>query len=105
MATSGYNPTMKNRFTADTDPFEEDALPEWLARAREDAERAETLAAKNEKTVYREGDQVGNFLFVRYMKFKNRAIFACPDCGKKFQYNIYTIKNKKRCKWYKGHKK
>ena len=105
MGTSRYNHTMENRFRTDTDPFEEDALPEWLARAREDAERAAALAVKNEKTPYREGDQVGNFIFVRYMKAKNRAIFSCPDCGKKFQYNAYTIKNKKRCKWYKGHKK
>lgn len=92
-------------YVVDTEPFEEDALPGWLRKQLEDAERAETLARQNEKILYREGDQVGNFLFVRYMKFKNRAVFACPECGKKFQYNVYTIKNKKRCKWYKGHKK
>ncbi|MEJ2468565.1 MAG: hypothetical protein P8Y65_08695 [Campylobacterales bacterium] len=91
-------------YTADTDLFEEDALPVWQLQQLKDAERAEAQALRNEKTLYKEGDQVGNFLFVRYMKYKNRAIFACPDCGKKFQYNVYTIKNKKRCKWYKGHK-
>ncbi|UFS63655.1 hypothetical protein LOH54_05855 [Sulfurimonas sp. HSL-3221] len=94
---------MTERYTADTGTFEEDEEPLWQRRAREDAQNAEALAARNDKTVYREGDQVGNFLFVRYMKAKNRAIFACPDCGKKFQYNVYTIKQKKRCKWYKGH--
>jgi hypothetical protein len=93
-----------DKFTADTDPFDEDALPAWMAQQRADAERAEALARQNGKIRYREGDQVGNFLFVRYMKAKNRAVFACPDCGKKFQYNVYTIKNKKRCKWYKGHR-
>jgi hypothetical protein len=92
-------------YTADTDLFEEDALPVWQLQQLKDAERAEAQALRNEKTLYKEGDQVGNFLFVRYMKYKNRAIFACPDCGKKFQYNVYTIKNKKRCKWYKGHKR
>lgn len=92
-----------DNYVVDSDPFEEDELPAWMQKQREDAERAETLVQKNEKIFYREGDQVGNFLFVRYMKFKNRAIFACPECGKKFQYNVYTIKNKKRCKWYKGH--
>ena len=93
-----------DKYTADTAPFEEDELPGWLLKQHEDDRYAEEQARKDEKTVYREGDQVGNFIFVRYMKFKNRAIFACPECGKKFQYNIYTIKNKKRCKWYKGHK-
>ncbi len=92
-----------DNYTVDTDPFDEDEVPSWLLKQREDAEKAETLANKNEKTIYKEGDQVGNFLFVKYMKYKNRAVFACPDCEKKFQYNIYTIKNKKRCKWYKKH--
>ncbi len=96
---------MADRYTPDTEPFEEEELPEWQLKQRQDAEQAETLAKRNEKIVYTEGDQVGSFLFVRYMKAKNRAVFACPNCGKKFQYNIYTIKNKKRCKWYKGHKK
>ncbi len=95
---------MNGRYTVDSDPFEEDALPGWLRRQLEDAEQAETLARQNGKTVYREGDQIGNFRFVRYMKYKNRAVFACPECGKKFQYNIYAIKLKKRCKWYKRHK-
>jgi hypothetical protein len=93
------------RYTPDTDPFEEDELPAWLVRQREDAERAAELANKNEKTVYKEGDQVGSFLFVRYIKAKNRAMFRCPDCGRQFQYNVYAIKNKKRCKWYKFHGK
>lgn len=84
--------------------FEEDEIQPWLLKQREDALEVEKAANTYEKITYNEGDQVGNFLFVRYMKYKNRAIFACPDCGKKFQYNIYTIKNKKRCKWYKGHK-
>jgi transposase-like protein len=91
------------RYTPDTDDFEEDEIPAWLLKQQEDAQRAAELANKNEKIVYKEGDQVGNFLFVRYIKFKNRAMFRCPDCGKQFQYNIYTIKNKKRCKWYKFH--
>ncbi len=94
-----------DRYTVDAEPFAEDEKPSWLLKQETDAAEAQALAAKNEKIVYREGDQVGNFLFVRYMKYKNRAVFACPDCGKKFQYNIYTIKNKKRCKWYRGHKK
>ncbi|MHC3994354.1 hypothetical protein ACXWTF_05955 [Thiomicrolovo sp. ZZH C-3] len=94
---------MMERYTADTDRFEEDEEPLWQRVQREDAERAAIAASQREKTVYREGDQVGNFLFVRYMKAKNRAVFACPDCGKKFQYNVYTIKQKKRCKWYKVH--
>jgi transposase-like protein len=93
------------RYTPDTEPFEEDAEPAWLARQREDAEKAAELANKNEKIRYNEGDQVGNFLFVRYIKFKNRAMFRCPDCGRQFQYNVYTIRNKKRCKWYKYHGK
>jgi len=96
---------MTERYTADTDPFDEDDIPPWLRRQYEDAERAEALALSNEKSLYREGDQVGNFLFVRYMKYKNRAVFACPECGKKFQYNIYTIRNKKRCRWYKAHRR
>jgi len=93
-----------DRYTVDTDPFEEETEPSWLTKQREDAAEAEAALLKNEKTLYREGDQVGNFIFVRYMKARNRAVFACPDCGKKFQYNVYGIKNKKRCKWYKGHK-
>jgi transposase-like protein len=85
--------------------FEEDEIQPWLLKQRENALEAEKAANIHEKITYNEGDQVGNFLFVRYMKYKNRAIFACSDCGKKFQYNIYTIKNKKRCKWHKGHKR
>lgn len=94
-----------DKYTVDAGVFDEDDIPAWLRRQHEDAERAEALARQGEKTCWREGDQVGNFLFVRYMKARNRAVFACPECGKKFQYNIYTIKQKKRCKWYKGHRK
>ena len=94
---------MSERYTVDTDPFEEDELPPWLRKQHEDAVHAETSARKNGKTLYQEGDRVGNFIFVKYSKFKNRAVFACPLCGKRFQYNVYTVKNKKRCKWYKGH--
>jgi hypothetical protein len=93
------------RYTPDTEPFEEDDVQPWLLKQQEDAKAAEEKANRNERIRYKEGDQVGNFLFVRYMKYKNRAVFACAECGKKFQYNIYTIKNKKRCKWYKSHKK
>jgi len=92
-------------YTPDTEPFEEDAEPAWLLRQREDAEKAAELANANEKILHKEGDQVGNFLFVRYTKFKNRAMFRCQECGKQFQYNVYAIKNKKRCKWYRFHKK
>ncbi len=94
-----------DKYTVDDDPFDEEELPSWLIKQQEDAAEAEALANTHQKTVYKEGDQVGNFLFVKYMRYKNRAVFACPDCGKKFQYNIYTIKNKKRCKWYKKHLK
>lgn len=85
--------------------FEEDIEPTWLAKQREDAKLAEAAYNNNEKPLYKEGDQLGNFLFVRYNKAKNRATFACQECGRKFTYNIYAIKNKKRCKWYKYHDK
>ncbi len=85
--------------------FEEDIEPTWLTKQKEDAILAEEKYNKNEKTVYKQGDQVGNFLFVRYNKAKNRATYECQECGRKFTYNIYAIKNKKRCKWYKFHKK
>ncbi|OQX58717.1 MAG: hypothetical protein B5M52_04925 [Helicobacteraceae bacterium 4484_230] len=93
-----------DKFTIDTEEFEEDDVPLWLLKQQEDAKYAEEKTNKNEKITYKEGDQVGNFLFVRYIKFKNRAMFRCTECGKQFQYNIYSIKNKKRCKWYKFHK-
>ena len=93
------------RFTVDTDDFTEDELPPWLLKQREDAARAEALANRREPLRYEEGNQVGNFLFVRYVTFKNRAMFRCPDCGRQFQYNVYAIKNKKRCKWYRYHDK
>ena len=85
--------------------FEEDDEPTWLTKQREDAKLTEASYAKNEKVIYKEGDQVGNFLFVHYNKAKNRATFLCQECGRKFTYNIYSIKNKKRCKWYKFHNK
>jgi len=85
--------------------FEEDVEPTWLVKQREDALFAEKAYAKGEKVPYKEGDQVGNFLFVSYNKHKNRATFLCQECGRKFTYNIYAIKNKKRCKWYKFHNK
>lgn len=93
------------KYTAETEEFSEDETQPWILKQQENAAEAEARAIANEKVLYKEGDQVGNFLFVKYMKYKNRAVFQCPDCGKKFQYNIYTIKNKKRCKWVKGHKK
>lgn len=55
--------------------FEEEAEPTWLTKQREDALLTEKAYAKNEKIVYKKGDQVGNFLFVNYNKFKNRATF------------------------------
>jgi len=85
--------------------FEEDIEPTWLVKQREDALLAEKAYSKNEKIIYKEGDQVGNFLFVRYNKFKNRATFKCQECGRMFTYNVYSIKNKKRCKWQKYHDK
>lgn len=85
--------------------FEEDEEPTWLSKQREDALQAEKNYEKKEKLSYKKGDQVGNFLFVQQNKYKNRATFECQECGRKFTYNIYSIKNKKRCKWYKFHKK
>jgi len=85
--------------------FEEDEEPTWLVKQREDARFTEEAFAKKEKIVYKKGDQVGNFLFVHYNKFKNRATFECQECGRKFTYNIYSIKNKKRYKWVKFHNK
>jgi hypothetical protein len=85
------------------DKFEEDIEPPWLTKQKEDAKIAEKRYNKDEKTTYIEGDQVGNFLFVRYNKAKNRATFQCQECNRMFTYNIYAIKNKKRCKWYKFH--
>lgn len=87
------------------DDFEEDEIQPWLVKQLQDAQEAQWRYNSNEKIGYKEGDQVGNFLFVKQMAYKNRAVFACPECGRKFQYNIYAIKNKKRCKWYKEHKK
>ena len=83
--------------------FEEDIEPTWLSKQREDDLLAETNYAKNEKVVYKKGDQVGNFLFVKNNKYKNRATYECQDCGRTFTSNIYSIHNKKRCKWYKFH--
>ena len=85
--------------------FEEDIEPTWLVKQREDALLAEESYAKNKKIIYKKGDQVGNFLFVQYNKYKNRATFECQECSRKFTSNIYSIKNKKRCKWYKYHDK
>ena len=85
--------------------FEEDTEPTWLVAQRENALEAEKNYQKKEKIVYKKGDQVGNFLFVHYNKHKNRATFECQDCGRHFTSNIYAIKNKKRCKWYKFHDK
>lgn len=95
-----------DRYTVDeSEEFFEDELPAWLLKQQGDALSAEALANVHEKIRYKEGDQVGNFLFVSYMKYKNRAVFRCQECRKKFQYNIYGIKNKKRCKWCKTHRK
>ena len=88
-----------------SEEFEEDIEPTWLIKQKEDALIAEQNANKNEKIIYKKGDQVGNFLFVHYNKAKNRATFECTECGRHFTYNIYAIKNKKRCKWYKFHSK
>ena len=85
--------------------FEEDKEPSWLIKQREDAILTEKSYFKNEKIIYKEGDQVGNFLFVNYNKAKNRATFMCQECRRKFTYNVYAIKNKKKCKWYKFHNK
>jgi len=85
------------------DIFEEDDEPSWRVKQREDALAAEQAFERNEKHVYVSGQQVGNFLFVRYNRYKNRATFSCQECGRCFSYNIYNIKNKKRCKWHKFH--
>lgn len=85
--------------------FEEDDEPTWLAQQRKNALEAEIAANKNEKQLLKAGDQVGNFLFVAYNKAKNRATFECQECGRHFTYNVYAIKNKKRCKWHKFHSK
>jgi len=85
--------------------FEEDEEPTWLTKQREDALLAQKAYEKNAKIIHKKGDQVGNFLFVAYNKYKNRATYECQECGRKFTSNIYSIKNKKRCKWYKFHDK
>lgn len=91
--------------TENDEDFEEDLEPSWLIKQRADAKRTEEAAAKNEKVLYQKGDQVGNFLFVHYNKASKRATFECQECGRHFTYNIYAIKNKKRCKWSKFHNK
>jgi hypothetical protein len=85
--------------------FEEDSEPPWLTAQRNHALEAEQNYQKKEKLLYKKGDQVGNFLFVHYNKHKNRATFECQECGRYFTSNVYSIKNKKRCKWYKFHDK
>ena len=90
-------------FTPDNGPFEEDMIPPWLAKQLADDAWLAEQAKKNGKVLYEEGESVGLFRFIRYTKFKNRATFECPECGRKFQYNIYAIKKKKRCKWYRFH--
>jgi len=85
--------------------FEEDEEPSWLIKQKNDALLTETAYLKNLKVPLKEGDQVGNFLFVKYNKYKNRATYKCQECGRSFSANIYAIKNKKRCKWYKFHNK
>jgi len=95
----------QDKYTIESDPFEEDEEPTWLIKQREDAKFTEDAYAKNEKRLYKAGDQLGNFIFVKYNKAKNRATFECQECTRRFTYNIYAIKNKKRCKWYKFHKK
>ena len=87
------------------DDFEEDIEPTWLSKEREDALEAQKSFQSKEKITYKKGDQVGNFLFVHYNKYKNRATFECQECQRHFTYNIYSIKTKKRCKWYKFHDK
>jgi len=89
----------------DENEFEEDIEPTWLTKQKADALLTEKAYLKNEKVIYKEGDQLGNFLFVNYNKAKNRATFLCQECGRKFTYNVYAIKNKKRCKWFKFHNK
>ncbi len=92
-------------YTQDTSDFEEDATPPWRAKQlADDAFVEEQLAAPAPKSAYAPGDEIGPFRYVRPMKYKNRAIFECIECGKQFQYNIHGIRNKKRCKWYKKHK-
>jgi hypothetical protein len=91
------------RYSVDTDPFTEDPVPAWLQRQIEEAEALAEAAARRKPLQYAAGDAVGGFIFVRYTRFKNRATFECPECGRKFVYNIYGIKNKKRCKWYRFH--
>ncbi len=71
--------------------FEEDIEPSWLTKQKEDTKLAEASYNKNEKVLYKDGDQVGNFLFVHYNKAKNRATFKCQECERKFTYNIYAI--------------
>ena len=93
----------RSDFNSMQEPFEEDSEPPWLVAQRKNALDAEESYQKKEKVLYKEGDQVGNFLFVHYNKHKNRATFECQECGRQFTSNIYAIKNKKRCKWYKFH--
>ncbi len=96
-------PTKGCHNTIMSDTFEEDDEPTWLIKQREDALLTEKAFDTKEKISYVKGQQVGNFLFVCYNKYKNRATFECQDCSRKFTYNVYSIKNKKRCKWYKFH--
>ena len=90
-------------YTQDSSGFEEDDLPPWRAKEQADDAYLEDQLSQKQKSAYEAGDIIGPFRYIRPMKYKNRAIFECIECGKRFQYNIHSIRNKKRCKWYKKH--
>jgi len=92
-----------DRYTIDASEFEEDELPAWLLKQRRDALETEAAANASAPRRFEEGERIGEFIFVRYGKYRNRGVFACAECGRKFQYNLYAIARKKRCKWQRLH--
>lgn len=98
---------MSDRYTIDTEEFEEDAIPSWKLKEIQNAKELESEFNNPQRSSYSLGDIINGFELIKRKRSKDgkrwlkQVRFRCTRCSKEFSRNISTVKNLKKCKFCK----
>lgn len=98
---------MTDKYTIDTEEFEEDEIPSWKLKEIQNANELESNINNPQRCTYSVGDVINGFELIDRKRSKDgrrwlkRVRFRCAKCSKEFSRNISTVKNLKKCKFCK----
>ncbi|MEJ2373745.1 MAG: hypothetical protein P8Y22_06140 [Sulfurimonas sp.] len=98
---------MTDKYTIDTEEFEEDEIPSWKLKEIQNAKELESNINNPQRCTYSVGDVINGFEIINRKRSKDvkrwlkQVRFRCTKCSKEFSRNISTVKNLKKCKFCK----